>query len=146
MKGRLAAMEGRLFDARRRAVSAAVAGDTLAAPTCLNSRYDMRALRTTPLALLGLVALCVPGDALAEEIPPPTVNVAARAVPIPGFPGTGNFYGKGADVEATLVITGSGYGTTAQNPNGSPPPVSAVNVYLPKGVKLHPSGFPTCAE
>ena len=67
-------------------------------------------------------------------------------MPIPGFPGTGNFYGKGADVEATLEIEGSGYGATAQNPKGSPPPISAVNVYLPKGVKLHPSGFASCTE
>jgi hypothetical protein len=76
----------------------------------------------------------------------PTITAKGRAVPIPGFPGTGNFYGKGADVEATLEIDGSGYGATAQNPKGSPPPISAVNVYLPKGVKLHPSGFASCTE
>ncbi len=66
-------------------------------------------------------------------------------MPIPGFPGTGNYYGKGADVEATLEISGSGYGATPQNPNGSAPPVSGVNVYLPKGVVLHQSGFGSCA-
>jgi hypothetical protein len=106
----------------------------------------MRSARTACLALLGLVFLGVPALALAEEIPAPTVRVKAAAVPIPGFPGTGNFYGKGADVEATLEIEGSGYGASAQNPKGSPPPVSAVNVYLPKGVKLHPSGFASCTE
>ncbi len=106
----------------------------------------MRSPRTTCLALLGLVVLGAPALASAEEIPAPTVRVQARAVPIPGFPGTGNFYGKGADVEATAEIQGSGYGATAQNPKGSPPPVSAVNVYLPKGVKLHPSGFASCTE
>src|SRR5262249_36368424 len=106
----------------------------------------MRAPRTTCLALLAAVVFAAPGQALAEEIPVPTVNVKASAVPIPGFPGTGNFYGKGADVEAALEIHGSGYGATAQNPNGSPPPVSAVNVFLPRGVRLHPSGFATCAE
>jgi len=84
--------------------------------------------------------------ATAEEIPMPSVRVKAAAVPIPGFPGTGNFYGKGADVEATLEIEGGGYGATVQNPKGSPPPISAVNVYLPKGVKLHPSGFGSCTE
>jgi hypothetical protein len=98
------------------------------------------------LALLGSVALAAPATASAEEIPAPTLKVRAAAVPIPGFPGTGNFYGKGADVEATLEIAGSGYGASAQNPKGSVPPISAVNVYLPKGVKLHPSGFGTCAE
>ncbi|HEV2974726.1 MAG TPA: hypothetical protein VGX69_06970 [Solirubrobacteraceae bacterium] len=98
------------------------------------------------MALLGSAVLAAPVQASAEEIPPPTLNVKAAAVPIPGFPGTGNFYGKGADVEATVEIAGSGYGATPQNPNGSVPPVSAVNVYLPKGVKLHPSGFGSCAE
>jgi hypothetical protein len=98
------------------------------------------------LVLLGSVLLAIPAQAAAEEIPLPTLKVKAAAVPIPGFPGTGNFYGKGADVEATAEISGSGYGATPQNPKGSVPPVSAVNVYLPKGVKLHPSGFGTCAE
>jgi hypothetical protein len=107
----------------------------------------MKTPRTTLLALLGLVALGVPAQALAEEeIPLPTLNVKAAAVPIPGFPGTGNFYGKGAAVETTVEISGSGYGPTAQNPKGSPPPISAVNVFLPKGVKLHPAGFATCPE
>jgi hypothetical protein len=106
----------------------------------------MRSARTTCLALLGVVALAAPALASAEEIPAPTVRVKAGAVPIPGFPGTGNFYGKGADVEATFEVEGSGYGVTAQNPKGSPPPISAVNVYLPRGVKLHPSGFASCTE
>jgi hypothetical protein len=105
-----------------------------------------RSVRTACLALLGLAFLAGPALASAEEIPVPTVKVKAAAVPIPGFPGTGNLYGKGADVEATLEIEGSGYGASAQNPNGSPPPISAVNVYLPKGVKLHPSGFASCTE
>jgi len=107
---------------------------------------NTRSARTTCLALLGLVLLGAPAPASAEEIPAPTVRVKAAAVPIPGFPGTGNFYGKGADVEATLEIEGSGYGASPQNPKGSPPPISAVNIYLPRGVKLHPSGFASCAE
>jgi hypothetical protein len=106
----------------------------------------MRPARAICLLLLGSVLLVAPVQAAAEEIPAPTLKVKAAAVPIPGFPGTGNFYGKGADVEATLEIAGSGYGATPQNPNGSVPPVSAVNVYLPKGVKLHQSGFGSCAE
>jgi hypothetical protein len=107
---------------------------------------NMRSARAAYMALLGLAFLGVPGLASAEEIPVPTVKVKAAAVPIPGFPGTGNFYGKGADVEATLEIEGSGYGVSAQNPKGSPPPISAVNIYLPRGVKLHPSGFASCTE
>jgi hypothetical protein len=107
---------------------------------------DVRAPRTICLAALGVVALAAPAAASAEEIPAPTIRVKAQAVPIPGFPGTGDFYGKGADVEATFEVEGSGYGATAQNPKGSPPPISAVNVYLPRGVKLHPSGFASCSE
>lgn len=106
----------------------------------------MRLARATGLALVGMILLMAPVQASADEIPTPTLKVTAAAVPIPGFPGTGNYYGKGADVEASLEITGSGYGATPQNPKGSVPPISAVNVYLPKGVKLHPSGFATCTE
>jgi hypothetical protein len=105
----------------------------------------MRAARTTCLIALGAVLLGAQAAA-AEEIPTPTIKVTAGAVPIPGFPGTGNFYGKGADVEASVEIKGSGYGATPQNPKGSPPPISAVNVFLPKGVVLHPAGFSFCSE
>jgi hypothetical protein len=106
----------------------------------------MRLARAICLTLSAAALVAVPAQASAEEIPLPTLNVKAAAVPIPGFPGTGNFYGKGADVEVTVEIVGSGYGTSAQNPKGSAPPISAVNVYLPKGVQLHPSGFGACAE
>jgi hypothetical protein len=106
----------------------------------------MTLARAICLALLAPILFVMPTPASAEEIPAPTLKVKAAAVPIPGFPGTGNFYGKGADVEATLEISGSGYGATPQNPSGSVPPVSAVNVYLPKGVKLHPSGFGSCTK
>jgi hypothetical protein len=107
---------------------------------------EMGAARATCLILLGLVALAVPVQAAADEIPAPTIRVKASAVPIPGFPGTGNFYGKGAAVESTFEIEGSGYGVTPENPKGSPPPISAVNVYLPKGVVLHQSAFGSCSE
>ena len=36
-----------------------------------------------------------------------------------------------------MTISGTEYG-------GFPPPPIGVNVYLPKGTVLHPSGFPTC--
>jgi hypothetical protein len=102
---------------------------------------------STCLALLGLVVLAAPAAATAEEvIPTPEVHLTAKAVPIPGFKGTGNFYGKGADVEAEFTIEGGGYGVTAGNPKGSPPPISAVNFYLPKGTKLHTQGFATCTN
>ncbi len=88
------------------------------------------------LAVLGLavLALALPGAASAT----PTVKFKAKAVPIAGFPHTGNIFGAGAAVEAEYTIEGTEYG-------GFPPPLTHVNFYLPAGTKLHPSGFPTCA-
>jgi hypothetical protein len=88
------------------------------------------------LAVLGLavLALALPGVAAAT----PTVKFKAKAVPIPGFPHTGNIFGAGAAVEAEYNISGTEYG-------GFPPPLIHVNFYLPAGTKLHPSGFPTCS-
>ena len=83
--------------------------------------------------LIGLVALSMPGASVAA----PTVTIKGEAVPIPGFPHTGNFFGAGAAVHAEVAISGVEYG-------GFPPPLIGVNVYLPTGVKLHPQGFPTC--
>ena len=68
----------------------------------------------------------------------PTVTIQARIVPIPGFPHTGDKLGAGAAVEGKVTISGTEYG-------GFPPPLIGVNVFLPKGTVLHPSGFPTCA-
>jgi hypothetical protein len=83
--------------------------------------------------LLGVLVLAVQGVAAAA----PTVTIKGEAVPIPGFPHTGNILGAGAAVRAEIAISGSEYG-------GFPPPLIGVNVYLPTGVKLHPQGFPTC--
>lgn len=84
-------------------------------------------------AVLGLAAMGLPGAASAA----PTVAIKAKIVPIKGFPNTGNKLGAGAAVESQVTITGTEYG-------GFPPPLIGVNVYLPKGTVLHPSGFPTC--
>jgi hypothetical protein len=86
------------------------------------------------LATLSVALLALPGAASAV----PTVKFKAKAVPIPHFPGTGNYFGAGAAVLAEYEITGTEY-------QGSPPPIIGVNVYLPKGTKLHPSGFPSCS-
>jgi hypothetical protein len=90
---------------------------------------------TTGLTVLGmtLAALVLPGAASAV----PTVKFKAKSVPIAGFPHTGNIRGAGAAFESEFVISGTEYG-------GFPPPLIHVNVYLPAGVKLHQSGFPTC--
>ncbi len=85
------------------------------------------------LVVLGLASLALP--ALAAAVP--TVAVKAKIVPIKGFPGTGNKLGAGAAVESQVTISGTEYG-------GFPPPLIGVNVFLPKGTVLHPSGFPVC--
>ncbi len=93
-----------------------------------------RAITCLSASALALVALALPGTASAA----PKVTFKAKAVPIAGFPHTGNIFGAGAAVEAEYKIEGTEYG-------GFPPPLTHVNFYFPAGVKLHPSGFPTCA-
>ena len=87
------------------------------------------------LAVLGLAVVALPGVASAL----PTVKFKAEAVPIAGFPHTGNILGAGAAVHAEYKIEGTEYG-------GFPPPLVGVNFYLPSGTKLHTSGFPTCSK
>ena len=69
----------------------------------------------------------------------PTITFKAKAVPIKGFPHTGNIRGAGTADQAEFTISGTEY-------LGSPPPVIGVNVFLPKGTKLHTTGFPTCSK
>jgi hypothetical protein len=96
----------------------------------------MRKLKILPvlaLVLPMLASVLAPSGAAAA----PTVKVRGKAVPIPGWPGTGNKYGAGAAVEVEMHISGTEYG-------GFPPPLIGVNAYLPTGVHLHPQGFKTC--
>jgi hypothetical protein len=92
-------------------------------------------LAATSLGVLTALSLGLPGGASAT----PTVTVHGEAVPIPGYPETGNIYGAGAAVLAEYHIEGNEY-------VGSPPPLAGINVYLPKGVTLHPAGFKTCPK
>jgi hypothetical protein len=85
------------------------------------------------LVVLGLAMLALPD--LAPALP--TVIAKGRAVPIPGFPHTGNYFGAGAAVQTEIAISGSEY-------VGFPPPLIGISVYLPTGVRLHPQAFPTC--
>jgi hypothetical protein len=85
------------------------------------------------ISAFALTALLLPGIATAT----PTVRVKGEAVPIPGFPHTGDILGAGTAARGELTIEGSEY-------FGSPPPLIGVNVYLPLGVQIHPNGFPTC--
>jgi hypothetical protein len=89
---------------------------------------------STCLAVLGLAVLGLSATASAA----PTVTLKAVAVPITGFPGTGNILGAGAAVQAEYTISGTEYG-------GFPPPLIGVTFFLPAGSKLHPQGFVTCA-
>jgi hypothetical protein len=88
---------------------------------------------STCLALLGLVALTLPVAAVAA----PTVTLKVKVTGIAGYPHSGYCGGCGAAEQANFTISGTEYG-------GFPPPLIGVNVYLPKGIVLHPQGFPTC--
>ncbi len=86
------------------------------------------------LALLGLAVLGLPVAASAA----PKVTLKAKAVPIKGFPGTGNIYGAGAAVEAHIRISGT------EGIGGVPSPLTHINFYLPYGSKINSKGFVTC--
>jgi hypothetical protein len=90
---------------------------------------------STSLVLLAIAFASCTGVASAT----PEVTFKAEAVPIPGYPGTGNIYGAGSAIKAEYTITGKEY-------EGSPPPLAGINFYFPTGTKLHPAGFPTCAK
>jgi len=93
-------------------------------------------LRSTSacLAVLGLAVIGLSGTAAAA----PTVTLKAKAVPIPGYPHTGNILGAGAALQTEFTISGTEYG-------GFPAPLIGVKFYGPARAKLHPQGFATCA-
>jgi hypothetical protein len=95
------------------------------------SRLRARAINVLAVALLAGGCLADAADAT------PTVYAHGEAVPIPGYPETGNIYGAGAAVLAEYRISGTEY-------EGSPPPLAGINVYLPRGTTLHTAGFKTC--
>jgi hypothetical protein len=86
------------------------------------------------VALMGLVVLCLPGAASAA----PVVTFKAVAVPIPGFPHTGNIRGAGTALRLEYTIAGTEYG-------GFPPPLIGVNFFTPAGSKIDTHGFATCS-
>jgi hypothetical protein len=90
---------------------------------------------STCLAALGLAVLGLSVSASAA----PTITLKVKALPIPGFPGTGNILGASVMFQGEGTVTGTEYG-------GSPPPVTEIKVYAPAGVKLHPQGFATCSS
>jgi hypothetical protein len=88
---------------------------------------------STCLAVLAVALTALTGVASAA----PTVKFKATAVPISGYPHTGNIFGAGAAVQAEYKIESQEYG-------GFPPPLIGVNFLLPQGAKLHTAGFKTC--
>ncbi len=96
-----------------------------------------RSLCTT---LLVLVAFVLASFVLASAAgATPTATFKVRAIPIPGFPGTGDILGAGTEVEVVVTISGTEYG-------GFPSPLTGIDIYAPKGVRVTPTGFPTCAS
>jgi hypothetical protein len=94
---------------------------------------------STSLAVLGLavLGLAVLGSS-ATASAAPTFTFKTKALPIPGFPHTGDILGAGAVIEFEGKISGTEYG-------GFPPPLIGLKYYAPAGAKLHPQGFATCA-
>jgi len=91
---------------------------------------------STCLAVLGLAVLGL--SATTSAVAAPTVTLKGTAVPIPGFPHTGNILGAGTAFKSEFTISGTEYG-------GFPPPLIGVKFYGPAGSKLSPQGFGTCA-
>ena len=93
---------------------------------------------STCLVALGLALLALPAVASAS----PKVTFKAEAVPISGFPHTGNILGAGAAVQAEYTISGTEYGGFAAAadwdqllpPDGHEAPHDRVPDVLPKTV------------
>jgi hypothetical protein len=87
------------------------------------------------LAVIGLVVLGLAVPAWGA----PTFMFKTVALPIPGFPGTGDILGAGAVIQVEGMISGTEYG-------GFPPPLIGIRYFAPAGAKLHPQGFASCAS
>src|SRR3984957_10105341 len=82
------------------------------------------------LASVVLALLWVTGVAAAA----PSVTLKVKALPIPGFPGTGDALGAGADVEVQVTISGHEYA-------GYPAPLTGIDLSWPSGSKIAPAGL-----
>jgi hypothetical protein len=93
------------------------------------------------LAVLGLAVLGLTtafGVGVPTAVAAPTITLKAKAVPIPGYPHTGNILGAGAALQTEFTISGTEYG-------GFPAPLVGVKFYGPASAKLHTQGFATCS-
>jgi hypothetical protein len=86
------------------------------------------------LVLVALIVLGVSGVASAAVV----TGVRAAIKPIPGFPGTGDILGAGAQVEIEGRLEGN------ELPGGLPLQTRRLVLYFPAGTKIDPTGFPTC--
>jgi hypothetical protein len=98
----------------------------------------MTKARWTCLALLVLGALA-PVALAPVASAAPAVTFKATAVPIPGFLGTGNILGAGAEVQTEATITGTEYG-------GFPSPLVLLTIDSPAGTTIDSGGFATCTQ
>lgn len=94
--------------------------------------------RRTSSYLVAMLALAFLGFS-STAAATPTVSFTAKIAPIPGFPGTG-VLGAGAMIEGQGTISGDEYA------GGSPPPLTQIKVFVPKGLTLHSQGFPECSS
>ena len=83
-----------------------------------------------PAVLLSLVLA-------TTAVAAPAVSFRTTPVPIPGFPGTGDILGAGAEVEVQVTIAGTEYG-------GFPSPLVGMTIYAPSGVEVDTKGFASC--
>jgi hypothetical protein len=68
----------------------------------------------------------------------PKVTFQTTPLPIPGFAGTGDILGAGAEIEVQVTIAGTEYG-------GFPSPLIGMTIYAPSGVEVATKGFGSCA-
>lgn len=102
------------------------------------STTEGRSPRRALASCLALLVLC-PLVLVAAASAAPTVTFKAKPVPIPGFPGTGNILGAGAEVVVQDTIAGTEYG-------GFPSPLVLLSIAAPAGTEVTPTGFATCAS
>jgi hypothetical protein len=99
-----------------------------------HARARLMRRRAACLVAPALVALALVSSASAA----PTATFKVKVLPIPGFPGTGDILGVGAEVEVQVTISGTEYG-------GFPSPLTGIDIYAPAGVAVTTTGFATCA-
>src|ERR1700691_2817617 len=100
--------------------------------------------RRTPAGSRGVLAACLATLLLSALVlapgagAAPAVTFKVKPLPIPGFPGTGNILGAGAEVVVQDTISGTEYG-------GVSSPLVLLSIDAPAGTEVTSAGFATCA-